>query len=209
MRISRLITITVLGASLILFYTAEATACGEACVTASNQAHVAEGRAELKNGDQGEGYYALGSGSFLGTDGSANTSVLSGDEALAEMNSYYRGYGYELVEIFKDGCGGNLYGVVYYDPCSGCCFICYIELEVNWARGMCDIDCDGIQDAWEADVYGHLGSSGGGDRDGDGVSDYVEYLAGTDPNDPNSVAEQGNYYVYDHLGRITNIARMD
>jgi hypothetical protein len=53
-----------------------------------------------------------------------------------------------------------------------------------------DTDGDGIPDAWEYRYFtfgrlalGYL--SADGDYDGDGVSDYAEYLADTDPTDPN------------------------
>jgi hypothetical protein len=48
-----------------------------------------------------------------------------------------------------------------------------------------DSDGDGIPDAWELFWAGDLSSlSREGDYDGDGVSDYEEYLADTNPMDP-------------------------
>lgn len=50
-----------------------------------------------------------------------------------------------------------------------------------------DSDGDGIPDAWELLKLGNLSTGNGtSDRDGDGVSDAGEYLADTDPTDPNS-----------------------
>jgi Bacterial TSP3 repeat len=49
-----------------------------------------------------------------------------------------------------------------------------------------DTDGDGIPDAWELQHFGNLTTANGtSDYDGDGVSDKNEYLAGTDPMNPN------------------------
>ena len=50
-----------------------------------------------------------------------------------------------------------------------------------------DSDGDGMDDDWEMAGFGNLSRDGTGDFDGDGVSDKLEFLAGTDPTNGGSV----------------------
>jgi len=52
-----------------------------------------------------------------------------------------------------------------------------------------DRDRDGLPDGFEQEMFGNLTTSNGsGDTDGDGVSDVEEWIAGTHPGKPGSVA---------------------
>lgn len=50
-----------------------------------------------------------------------------------------------------------------------------------------DSDNDGLEDAWEIAQFGDLSHTADGDDDGDGTTNYDEYVAGTDPADETSV----------------------
>lgn len=50
-----------------------------------------------------------------------------------------------------------------------------------------DQDGDGLPDEWESRFLGNVGEAGETDTDHDGVSNYQEYIAGTDPASADSV----------------------
>jgi DMSO/TMAO reductase YedYZ molybdopterin-dependent catalytic subunit len=46
-----------------------------------------------------------------------------------------------------------------------------------------DSDGDGLPDLWETNYFGNLRADRLSDQDGDGQSDWQEFMAGTDPTD--------------------------
>jgi hypothetical protein len=57
---------------------------------------------------------------------------------------------------------------------------------VNTGGMFLDSDQDGLPDSWERLHFGDLRHSGSDDFDADGMSNYAEFRAGTDPTNPNS-----------------------
>ena len=49
-----------------------------------------------------------------------------------------------------------------------------------------DSDGDGLSDAWEIENFGSLSQDASGDPDSDGASNIQEFLAGSDPNNPDT-----------------------
>lgn len=66
-----------------------------------------------------------------------------------------------------------------------------------------DDDQDSLPDAWEYAKFGNLTEKGNVDFDGDGYTNYQEYLVGTDPADGTEApVPAGNFFEYDAFGRI-------
>ena len=57
-------------------------------------------------------------------------------------------------------------------------------ITINLTDNQADNDTDDLPDAWEQSNFGDLTQTGSSDFDGDGQSNILEYLAGTDPTDP-------------------------
>jgi glycosyl hydrolase family 42 (putative beta-galactosidase) len=58
----------------------------------------------------------------------------------------------------------------------------YVD-DVRWLQRLPDLDNDGMCDDWEFRVFGSLDRDGSGDADGDGQTDYQEFMADTSPVD--------------------------
>ena len=65
-----------------------------------------------------------------------------------------------------------------------------------------DTDGDGIPDAWE---LAHVGTL---DSDGDGVPDVAEFIAGTNPNDPNEVFHLAIQRLTNGNSQVSFLARL-
>jgi len=74
-----------------------------------------------------------------------------------------------------------------------------------WVVASCDIDQNGLPDWWELEHFGTLGVDPRGDPDGDLLLNMYEYLAGTDPNNPDSTGTGVSDYNLDvDLDQLSN-----
>jgi hypothetical protein len=63
------------------------------------------------------------------------------------------------------------------------------RIDLQLGTPLVDADGDGLADAWEQRYFGTLGANPGDDPDRDGLSNLLEFRAGTDPTDAQSVFE--------------------
>ncbi len=79
--------------------------------------------------------------------------------------------------------------VPYYDsPVSQTNSLTTNDLSFSAAYSFPDLNHNGISDYWEDEHFGSVAADhpAGKDSDGDGMSDYAEFVAGTDPMNPSS-----------------------
>lgn len=83
------------------------------------------------------------------------------------------GFGLSLQRISATGYGNDPTNWIAATPTPG-------------PSGILDTDSDGMDDNWEMTHFGNLARDGSGDFDADGMTDFQEYIAGTDPRSANS-----------------------
>jgi hypothetical protein len=72
-----------------------------------------------------------------------------------------------------------------------------------------DSDNDGMLDGWEINNgLDPTVDDTNTDTDGDGFSNFIEYIAGASPSDPNNKPRKGIYYEYDSNRRIKKLIRV-
>jgi len=99
--------------------------------------------------------------------------------------TFEQAYGQPKVNLLT----GQLRGYVWSANCGWISLsnaVAYVQTDVI-QKGALDSDGSGLPIAWELINFGQTGVDPNADPDGDGMSNYQEYLAGTDPNNPDSV----------------------
>lgn len=174
------------------------------CLTSTNADHQSYDRGVQTTSTRGLGYYAVGSGDFLGVDAQGYASLVESSEVVRSILAYYGDeHGFEPID-FMHVCQ-NRYGLLLYKENHGCIVI---EFEASlWTVSKCDMDEDGMDDRWEYEELGGVGYDADDDTDGDTISNYIEYLSKTDPGDPTSTPDVGAFFSYDSLGRVKSILR--
>jgi hypothetical protein len=142
------------------------------------------------------GWINLGSGSP--TNGISYQNLSANDfgvtnDGLGNLRGYayganvgwinFEATGAPKVDLFT----GNLSGYAWSANCGWISLsnaVAYVQTDTISPGAL---DSNGLPIAWELLNFGHTGVDPNADPDHDGMSNYQEYLAGTDPNDSNSV----------------------
>lgn len=143
------------------------------------------------------GWINLGSGTA--TNGIYYQNLAAGDfgvnnDGLGNLRGYAYGANIGWVNFENIGAPkvdlvtGKLSGSVYSANCGWISLSnAFAHVQTDYIQPGIDTDGDGLTDAWEYQNFGNLGNGAGGDPDGDGATNLQELLAGTNPNDANSV----------------------
>jgi hypothetical protein len=124
-------------------------------------------------------------------DGSGNLRGYAWGANIGWIN--FEATGAPAVDLFT----GNLSGYAWSANCGWISLSNAAALvQTDAIQPGADSDSDGLPDAWEVEYFNSTRATPAADRDHDGISNYEEYLAGTDPADSNSVL------------RITSIERL-
>lgn len=98
--------------------------------------------------------------------------------------------------------GWNTYPAVFVNPAQATTSIASTDrgrierVDLTVHIPIVDLDGNGLPDDWETWFFGFVGVDPNGDDDGDGLSNWAEYRAGTDPTDPNSVFKFVHYFPH-------------
>ena len=137
------------------------------------------------------GWLSLGSGAPANQIQYQNNSVSDfgvNQDGMGNLRGYAYGANIGWVSFEANGApkidllSGRLGGYVWSANCGWISLsnaVAQVQTDSLWPG---PLDNNGLPIAWEQAHFGHTGVDPNADPDGDGVSNYGEYVAGTDPN---------------------------